>query len=187
MYGTKRMIAFANTSEMMGAFFVVTEWGGQGVITHSCLKLRTHFPQLESAHSSRSWEREGGSGGVFHLIYFISQQAGVANDNLDGKEKVEVKGVNLALTLQCLSLPCQETLTSLVAQTVKNPPVIQETWVPSLGWKDPLEKEMATHFSILAWEIPWTEELGGLPSMGSQSLTRLNDFNTFTSTSHELQ
>ena len=44
MYGTKRMIAFANTSEMMGAFFVVTEWGGQGVITHSCLKLRTHFP-----------------------------------------------------------------------------------------------------------------------------------------------
>lgn len=107
MSGTPRMIAFANTSEMMGAFFVVTQWGGQGVITHLSLKLRrTHFPSLESAHSSRSWEREGGSGGFFHLIYFISQQPGVANDNLDGKEKVEVKGVNLALTLQCLSLPC---------------------------------------------------------------------------------
>ena len=43
-----------------------------------------------------------------------------------------------------------------------------ETWVQSLGWEDPLEKEMATHSSILAWKIPWTEELGGLQSMGSQ-------------------
>ena len=43
-----------------------------------------------------------------------------------------------------------------------------ETWVPSLGWDDPLEKEMATHFSILAWEIPWTEKPGGLESMGLQ-------------------
>ena len=45
---------------------------------------------------------------------------------------------------------------------------MQETQVPSLGWEDPLEKEMATHSTILAWEIPWTEELGGLQSMGSQ-------------------
>ena len=45
---------------------------------------------------------------------------------------------------------------------------MQKTWVPSLGWEDPLEKEMATHSSILAWEIPWTEESGGLQSMGSQ-------------------
>ena len=45
---------------------------------------------------------------------------------------------------------------------------MQETWVQSLGWEDPLEKEMATHSSILAWEIPWTEEPGGLQSMGSQ-------------------
>ena len=45
---------------------------------------------------------------------------------------------------------------------VKNPPAIQETWVRSLGWDDPLEKEMATHSSILAWEIPWTDEPGGL-------------------------
>ena len=44
----------------------------------------------------------------------------------------------------------------------------QETWVQSLGWGEPLEKEMATHSSILAWEIPWTEEPGGLQSMGSQ-------------------
>ena len=51
---------------------------------------------------------------------------------------------------------------------VKTPPAMQETWVCSRGWEDPLEKEMASHSSILAWEIPWTEESGGLQSMGSQ-------------------
>ena len=58
---------------------------------------------------------------------------------------------------------------------VKNLPVIQEIWIRSLGWEDPLEKEMATHSSILDWRIPWTEEPGGLRSMGSQSWTRLSD------------
>ena len=58
-------------------------------------------------------------------------------------------------------------LTSLVAQMVKRLPAMRETWVQSLGREDPLEKEMATHSSILAWEIPWTEEPGG--SMGWQS------------------
>ena len=57
---------------------------------------------------------------------------------------------------------------SLVAQTVKHLPTVWETWVRSLGQEDPLEKEMATHSSILAWKIPWTEEPGGLQSMGSQ-------------------
>ena len=49
-----------------------------------------------------------------------------------------------------------------MAQTVKNLPAIQETWVQSLGQEDPLEKEVATHSSILTWEIPWTEDPGGL-------------------------
>ena len=57
---------------------------------------------------------------------------------------------------------------SLTAQTVKNLPVMRETWVQSLGREDPLEKGMATHSSILGWRIPWTEEPGGLQSMGSQ-------------------
>ena len=57
---------------------------------------------------------------------------------------------------------------SLVAQTVKNLPAMQVTWVPSLGQEDSLEKGMATHSSILAWRIPWTEEPGGLQSVGSQ-------------------
>ena len=55
---------------------------------------------------------------------------------------------------------------------VKNLPAMQETWVGSLGWEDLLEKEMATHYSILAWRIPWTEEPGGLQSMGSQRVRR---------------
>ena len=57
---------------------------------------------------------------------------------------------------------------SLVAQTVRNPPAMQETQVQSLGWEDPLEKGMTTHSSILAWRNPWTEEPDGLQSMGSQ-------------------
>ena len=54
-----------------------------------------------------------------------------------------------------------------MAQRLKHLPAMQETQVRSLGWEDPLEKEMATHFSILAWRIPWMEEPGGLQSMGS--------------------
>ena len=57
---------------------------------------------------------------------------------------------------------------SLVAQRLKHLPAMQETWVQSLDQEDPLEKEMATHFSILAWRIPWTEVPGGLHSMGLQ-------------------
>ena len=57
---------------------------------------------------------------------------------------------------------------SLVVQTVKSLPAVQETRVRSLGWEDPLEKEMATHSSTLSWKIPWTKEPGRLQSMGSQ-------------------
>ena len=60
--------------------------------------------------------------------------------------------------------------TSLVAQTVRNVPAMQETQVRSLGREDPLEEGMATHPSILAWEIPWTEEPGRLQFMGSQKI-----------------
>ena len=51
---------------------------------------------------------------------------------------------------------------TLVAQTVKRLPTMRETWVRSLGWEDPVQKEIATHSSILAWKIPWAEEPGGL-------------------------
>ena len=67
-----------------------------------------------------------------------------------------------------------------MAQQVKNLPAMQETQVKSLGWEDPLEKGMATHSSILAWRISWTEEPGMFQSMGSQSQTRLSEVH-FTS------
>ena len=57
-------------------------------------------------------------------------------------------------------VPLQYSWASLVAQLVKNPPAVQETWVQSLGWEDPVEKEKATHSSILAWRIPWTKSMG---------------------------
>ena len=59
-------------------------------------------------------------------------------------------------------------MASLVGQTVKRLSTMQETRVQSLGWEDPLEKEMAIHSSTIAWKIPWTEEPGRLQSMGSQ-------------------
>ena len=67
-----------------------------------------------------------------------------------------------------IGYPLQYSWASLVAQLVKKPPAMWETWVRSLGWEDPLEKEMAIHSSTLAWKIPWTEEPDRLQSMGSQ-------------------
>ena len=63
---------------------------------------------------------------------------------------------------------CRDPLSrvSLVAQMIKNPPAVQETWVRSLGREDPLEKGMVTHSSVLVWRSPWTEEPSGLQSMG---------------------
>ena len=69
---------------------------------------------------------------------------------------------------------------SLVAQMLKNLPTLWETWVQSLGKEDPLEKGMATHSSILAWKIPWTEEPGGLQSMGLQRIGYDGVTNTFS-------
>ena len=67
-----------------------------------------------------------------------------------------------------IGYPLQYSWASLVAQMVKSLPAMQETQVQSLGWEDPLEKEMTTHSSSLAWKIPWTEEPGGPQSMGLQ-------------------
>ena len=61
---------------------------------------------------------------------------------------------------------------------VKNPPAMRETWVRSLGWEDALEEGMATHSSILAWRIPWTEEPAGLQSMGSRRVDTTDGLST---------
>ena len=65
---------------------------------------------------------------------------------------------------------------SLVAQMVKNPPAVQETWVRSLDWEDPLEKGTANYSSILAWRITWTEEPSRLVHGAAKSWTQLSDF-----------
>ena len=70
---------------------------------------------------------------------------------------------------------------SLVTQMVKNLPAMQETQVRFLGREDPLEKRMATHFSILAWIIPWTEEPGGLQSMGREESNMTEQLTLITS------
>ena len=95
--------------------------------------------------------------------------------------------------VSCISLHWQEDSlplntsviwASLLAQVVKNLPAVQEKWVWSLSQKDPLQKRMATYSSILAWRIPWTEEPGGLQSIGSQRFG--HDWTTNTFTSHGL-
>ena len=72
--------------------------------------------------------------------------------------------------IECLWQKVYSKWASLIAQLVKNLPAMQKTRVQFLGQEDPLEKEMATHSSILAWRIPWTEEPSRLQSMGSQEL-----------------
>ena len=71
---------------------------------------------------------------------------------------------------------------SLVAQLVENPPAMWETWVPSLGWEDPLEKGMETHSSILAWRVPWTEQPGDWSPQGCRVLHARVAEHTYTYT-----
>ena len=86
---------------------------------------------------------------------------------------------NISFICSWLSYKWNNFMSSIVylpmAQTVKNLPAMQETRVQSLGQEDPLKKEMVTNAGIFAWRIPWTEEPGGLQSMGSQSQTWLSD------------
>ena len=84
------------------------------------------------------------------------------------------------LELKKASLEARIERASLVAQMVKNLPAMQETWIQSLSWEGPLEKGMATHSSILAWRIPWTEEPGGILSMQLQRLRHDWETNIFT-------
>ena len=88
-----------------------------------------------------------------HIPYYLSHQ----------RTHIESGGV-----IGELRSALQRIQASLVAQMVKHLPTMRETWVRSLGWEDPLEKETATHSSIHTWKIPWTEEPGQLQSMGSQ-------------------
>ena len=93
---------------------------------------------------------------------------------------IQLKSSDRGLELKKASLEARIKRASLMAQMVRNLPAMQETWIQSLGWEDPLEKGMATHSSILAWRIPWTEEPGGILSMGLQRIRHDWATNTFT-------
>ena len=101
------------------------------------------------------------------IIYFRFNKQGFPNSSF-GKESACNAGDPRLIpgsgrsTGEGIGYPLQYSWASLVAQLVKKLPAMQETWFPSLGWEDPLEKEMATHSSIHTWKIPWTEEAGGL-------------------------
>ena len=90
----------------------------------------------------------------------------------EGQKELLLKGKSIA--------DFKKLQASLVAQMVKNPPTMQDTWVWSLGRDDPLEKGMTLHSSIPAWRIPWTEEAGGLQSMGLQRVRHDRATSTFT-------
>ena len=102
-----------------------------------------------------------------------SQTSKVENSNIKGKN---ITSTNLIF----LSLESLKEKASPMSQMVKNLPAMQETPVQSRGWKDPLEKGMAIHSSVLAWRVPWTREPGGLQSMGLQRVGHDWVTNTFT-------
>ena len=114
---------------------------------------KAHFTSLQRCHLMSVREKK------WKLTRYLKILSGWTN----GLIKETKKPYRICVFKNTLAFVFQG---SLVAQTVKNPPAMQETQVQSLGWEDPLEKEMATHSSILAWRIPWAEDPSGLQSMG---------------------
>ena len=127
---------------------------------------------------------ETGSLMIFNIIARFSLKRGFPGSSADKESTCNAGDPSLIPGLgrwagEGIDNPLQYFGASLVAQTVKNPPAVQETWVQCLRWEDPLEKGMATHSNILAWRIPWSEEPGMLQSMGSQRVG--HNWATFTS------
>ena len=108
--------------------------------------------QSENCHSQEEPKETGKLNVIWYLGCDPGSKQGEQFKNQGNQNKLSTLGNNNDVL----------NAASQVDQAVKNLPAMQETWVQSLGWEDPLEKEMATHSSILAWEIPWTEELDGL-------------------------
>ena len=117
-------------------------------------------------------------GNVIFLLFSTISSRLVINSAFPGSSDGKVSACNAGdpgsipgsgrCTRDGIGYPIQYSYASLVVQLEKNLPSMWKTWVRSLGWEDPLEKEMATHSSTLAWRIPWREEPGGLQSTGSQ-------------------
>ena len=119
--------------------------------------------------SSRSWWWTGKPGALqstgLQIQTWLSNWTELRSRR---KNVTSISSISLIHSVSWLLLNIYHMPSSLVAQIVKRLPTMRETQILSLGWEDPLEKEMATHSSTLAWKIPWTEESGRLESMGSQ-------------------
>ena len=111
---------------------------------------------------------------IFIYIYlYLDINLGISDSSASKESTSKARDPSLIPVLgrstgEGIGCPFQYSWASPVAQTVKNLPAMWETWVQSLGWEDPLEEGMATHSSILAWRIQWTEEPGRLKSMRLQ-------------------
>ena len=122
------------------------------------------------ARQAEGWFGRGRKQGlVGHWVFLVRQRSWLRFSD----EPTQHQGVFQKIILFIYAFP-------LVAQSVKSLPAMQETWVQSLGREDPLEEEMATHSSVLAWRIPWTEEPGRLQSMGSQQSDTTERLSTHT-------
>ena len=108
---------------------------------------------------------------ILSVVFVGRRGSGLLCDSCKGFRGTE-SPFNFASKMALPPSVVKPLLSSLVVQMVMNLPAMWETWVRSLGWEDPLEEGMATHSSILAWRSPWTEERGGLQSMGSQRVGR---------------
>ena len=130
----------------------------------------SHMPKMSPVKQETAWPSESGVSGV-------SQQCDFKLHHSFASAFSFVVVVQSLSPVWLLGTPWtaahQPPLSFTISRTefvqTHNLPAVQETWVQFLGQKDPLEKEMATHYSILAWRIPWTEEFGRLQSMGSQA------------------
>ena len=98
----------------------------------------------------------------------ILNEKGIWKQRRNRFEDADLENMRMVGLKTGMIWPQAKEWASLVSQIVKNLPAMEETWVPPLHWEDPMEKGMASHSSILAWKIPWTEKLGRLPSMGGK-------------------
>ena len=140
--------------------------GAWWAAVHGVAKSRTRLSDFTFTFHFHALEKEMATHSSV-LAWRISGMGEPGGLPSTGSHRVRHDWSDLAAAAAALVIDMKGTGASLVAQPVKNPPAKQETGGWSLGWEDPLEKEIATHSSVLAWRVPGTGEPGGLPSMGS--------------------
>ena len=166
---SNKVIHYYSNKLLNSEFFI---WKSSVLFSsHLCLSLRglrsqITWVQVLTLSFPAVWAGQVLASSVLITSYVIGYQRSSSPD-IQKSTFPTVDSQWYQLSLLLLS-SFQKRRASLVAQRLKRLPAVRETWVRSLGWEDPLEKEMTTHSSILAWRIPWTKEPGGLQSTGLQ-------------------